>query len=421
MRKSAMSKKALALSGGGPAVGIEIGALKAFEEKGIDFDIFSCACVGSWVGCLYNSLPPGPDRIKKVEDFFFDKIFIPDDIYESFPICYRVFRVDYFGDMKKYAEKLLDPATYQHLFLPDRIGQYFRQMLMNPPSTTDEINYCISEGMAINPFFRWLCEMNYKVKKSGIAGLVNSADFVETNINMDNLFKSDKLVYLNAYNMTKTRLERFINRRDHKEYDSISADALMAGSSVLEYTQNRTIGNSPDKYCEGAVINTVELNTLLGHDHKNEIDEIWVVKIADYQEAKPPENLIEAALTAVMLPFDTISDDDIEIFSHQLAQVSNGEKTRLIKINMKYGDVNYHWNHSNLREGIKTGYEGTIKAIEEYELKKKKEKYIREKKEPVTDLLTPPKAMRASRWNYNYAKNKSYDLLCRSNHQSQIN
>ncbi|MGD0278945.1 MAG: patatin-like phospholipase family protein [Smithella sp.] len=400
MQKPVMNKKALALSGGGPAVGIEIGALRAFEEKGIDFDIFTCACVGSWVGCLYNSLSPGPDRIKQLEDFFFEKIFIPDDIYESFPICYKVFRVDYFGDMKKYIEKFFDPATYQHLFLADRIMQYFQQMQLNPPATNDEINYYISEGMAINPFARWFCEMIYKVKKSGIAGLVNSADFVEENINMEDLFKSGKLVYLNAYNMTKTRLERFVNRRKHKEYDPISAEALMAGSSVLEYTENRTIGGGPDKYCEGAVINTVELNTLLEHDHKDEIEEIWVVKIADYQEAKPPKNLIEAALTAVMLPFDTISDDDIEIFSHHLTEVSDREKTRLIKINMNYGAVNYHWNHSNLKEGIRTGYEGTIKAIEEYEAKKKQEVRSRVKRKPVIDLLTPPKAMRGTRWSF---------------------
>ena len=104
IREPMKRKKALALSGGGPAVGIEIGSLKAFEEKGIDFDIFSCACVGSWVGCLYNSLPPGPNRMKQVEDFFWEKIFIPDDIYESFPICYKVFRIDYFEEMKKYAK-----------------------------------------------------------------------------------------------------------------------------------------------------------------------------------------------------------------------------------------------------------------------------------------------------------------------------
>jgi len=406
MRKSVIRKKALALSGGGPAVGIEIGALKAFEEKGIDFDIFSCACVGSWIGCLYNSLSPGPDKMKKVEDFFFDKIFIPDDIYESFPICYKVFRVNYFEDMKKYAEKLFNPDTYQNLFLLDRIMQYFQQMQSNPPKTGDEINYYISEGLALNPMVRLMSEIIYKVKKSGIAGLVNSTDFVEANINMENLFKSEKLVYLNAYNMTKAKLERFINRKEHKEYAPISADALMAGSSVLEYTENRTIGSAPDKYCEGAVINTVELDTLLEHDHKRELDEIWVVKIADYQEVKPPKNLIEAALTAVMLPFDTISDDDIEIFSHHLTQISDREKTRLIKINMNYGAVNYHWNHSNLKESIETGYKGTIKAIEEYEKKQKIETRSSAKRERVINLLTPHKAMRAERWNLDDKRKK---------------
>lgn len=392
------TKRAIALSGGGPAVGIEIGALRAFEEKGIDFDIFSCACVGSWVGCLYNSLPPGSDRLHKVEEFFFDKIFIPDDIYESFPICYKVFRMNYFGDARKYLEKLFSPDTYRHLLLPERIAAYFRNLATNPPKTTDEINCCLSEGMALHPFFRFLCEMNYKVAKSGVAGLVASSDFVEQNIDMDTLFKSDKLVYLNAYNMTKASLERFLNRRHHKEYRPISADALMAGSSVLEYTQNRTIGESPDKYCEGAVINTVELGTLAEHDHKDEIDEIWVVKITDYQQVRPPRNLIEASLIAVMLPFDTISDDDIEIFADYLRHSADKEKATLIKIHMNYGAVNYHWSHANLREGIKTGYEGTLKAIEEYERRKIKPARRKKEQEPVIDLLASPKARRAARW-----------------------
>ncbi|MEN6623469.1 MAG: patatin-like phospholipase family protein, partial [Smithella sp.] len=359
MQKPKSCKKALALSGGGPAVGIEIGALKAFEEKGIDFDIFSCACVGSWVGCLYNSLPPGANRIKQVEEFFFEKIFIPDDIYESFPICYKVFRLDYFDEIKKYGQKFFDFETYRHLFLPERIFKYFQKLQLNPPKTSDEINYCISEGLALNPYARWMSEMIYKVNKSGIAGLVNSADFVEANINMENLFKSDKLVYLNAYNLTGAKLEKFVNRIGHNKYSPISADALMAGSSVLEYTKNRTIGDNPDKYCEGAVVNTVELDALLENDHKNKIDEIWVVKICDYQEVKPPGNLIESALTAVMLPFDTISDKNIENFSHKLAQSHGRAKAKLININMNYGAVNYHWSHANLQEGIKTGYEGT--------------------------------------------------------------
>jgi hypothetical protein len=197
--------------------------------------------------------------------------------------------------------------------------------------------------------------------------------------------------------MTQGKLERFVNRNGHKDYAAISADALMAGSSVLEYTENRTIGESPDKYCEGAVINTVELDTLLNYDHRDELDEIWVVKIADYQEVKPPQNLIEASLIAVMLPFDTISDDDIEIFSQQMMAASPIGRAQLIRINMKYDAVNYHWSHANLREGIKTGYAGTIKAIEAYQRQAATAGAKKAVRAPVLDLLAPPKLKRGSR------------------------
>ncbi|HBI47572.1 MAG TPA: hypothetical protein DDX93_02455 [Smithella sp.] len=108
--------------------------------------------------------------------------------------------------------------------------------------------------------------------------------------------------------------------------------------------------------------------------------------------------MIEAALTAVMLPFDNISDDDIEIFSHYLSQATDLGETKLIRINMNYGNVIYHWSHANLKEGIKTGCEGTIKALEEYETSEKEEGRSLTARKPVIDLLAPPKAMRAARW-----------------------
>lgn len=51
----------------------------------------------------------------------------------------------------------------QTFFLPDRIIEYFRRTLLNPSLASDEIDYFISEGVAINLVFRWFCEMNYKL------------------------------------------------------------------------------------------------------------------------------------------------------------------------------------------------------------------------------------------------------------------
>ena len=42
------------------------------------------------------------------------------------------------------------------------------------------------------------------------------------------------------------------------------------------------------------------------------------------------------------------------------------KKIRLINIEMNYGNVNYHWHHANLDQGIKAGYEGTLKQINAY-------------------------------------------------------
>lgn len=365
MIKNKGKKRAIALSGGGPVAGIEIGALKAFEEDGISFDIYSCACVGSWVGCLYNSLAEDSDRIKKIDKFFRDEIFIPDDIYESFPIDYKVFRMDYLHDYYKLMEKLFDYNTYKYLFLPQRILEYGWNLMNNPPKEMDDYFYRISEGIALNPLARFMAQLQYKIGKSGVAGLISSNKFVDKFIDFEQLKKSDKIVYLNAYDLSEKRLKLFINRNNHK-FNDIDADALMAGSSVLHYTENRTIDGEKYKYCEGAVIDCVNLDVLL--DEHQDLDEIWVVKIADYKEVIPPANLIDSELISVMLPFDTISDDDIKLFAYRLKEYNQKKNTniRLINIEMKYEKVNYHWNHSNLDEGIKAGYEGALRSIKKY-------------------------------------------------------
>lgn len=365
MNTNKAKKRAIALSGGGPVVGLEIGALRAFEENDINFDIYSCACVGSWVGCLYNSLPKESDRIKIMECFFRDEIFIPDDIYESFPIDYKVFRMNYLNDYLKVVEKLFDYNTYKYLFLPQRIFEFGCALIQNPPTEMDDYFYRISEGIALNPMVRFMAQLQYKVGKSGVAGLISSNKFVDKFIDFEQLNKSDTLVYLNAYDLSEKKLKTFINRTHHT-FNDIDADALMAGSSVLHYTENRTIDGEKFKYCEGAVIDTVNLDVLL--DEHQDLDEIWVVKIADYNEVRPPENLIESELISVMLPFDTISNDDIKLFTYRLEEHNrkNNKNIRLINVDMEYGNVNYHWNHSNLQQGIETGYKGALKKISHY-------------------------------------------------------
>jgi hypothetical protein len=89
--------------------------------------------------------------------------------------------------------------------------------------------------------------------------------------------------------------------------------------------------------------------------------------------------------------------DDIENFLHHMRINADVNKARLIRINMNYDAVNYHWSHANLKEGIKVGYEGTLKAIEEYESHVQKERQKKIARSPVLDLQASNMQKRATR------------------------
>ena len=123
------NKRAIALSGGGPPVGLQVGALKALDENQIEFDVFTTDCIGSWTACIYNSHPKAI-RFEKMKEFY-NSCFVPDDVFEGFSVPVNVFVTDYFKDFMIYWEKLFDYRSYQGLFLPRHICEYMLHYL-NP-------------------------------------------------------------------------------------------------------------------------------------------------------------------------------------------------------------------------------------------------------------------------------------------------
>src|SRR5512135_3758472 len=81
-------KRAIAISGGGPTLGIAIGALEALQTEGIQFDVYSFACIGSWVVCIYLSKDgteskAGIEHLKKV----YQENFRQDEVFRSYPFA----------------------------------------------------------------------------------------------------------------------------------------------------------------------------------------------------------------------------------------------------------------------------------------------------------------------------------------------
>src|SRR5258706_15802074 len=84
------AKRAITLAGGGPAAGLHVGALIAFDEAGIEFDVWSLSCIGAWVGIVYNTrLPPlagqKSTRGRQTQEFFREHVFRDNGSHDWFP------------------------------------------------------------------------------------------------------------------------------------------------------------------------------------------------------------------------------------------------------------------------------------------------------------------------------------------------
>jgi len=164
-------------------------------------------------------------------------------------------------------------------------------------------------------------------------------------------------------------------------YRPIDAASLCACSALPFIEQTVTIGE--DIYCEGALIDTVNLENLLV-DHPD-LDEIWISRIVDASQVLPQRNLHDALANLCELFCATVGEDDIEIFKCRL-QHEDPERWKKIKIIEIPVDctINFEWSHSNLERGIKAGEEAA-KRTYDYYLKVKDNEAIRIITPPVSD------------------------------------
>ena len=81
-------KKALLISGGAPNSSLVAGALVAFIDRGISFDIISTAGAGALMGLLYAAPAGGDPRAALTQ---WQNVGVDDAIYDWFPVNYKVF------------------------------------------------------------------------------------------------------------------------------------------------------------------------------------------------------------------------------------------------------------------------------------------------------------------------------------------
>ena len=280
------------------------------------------SCIGAWVGIVYNKWQTG-DRAQQTADFFRDNVFRDDDSYAGFPIN-TVFGPDLGANTAAVGKFLIDWYSYYRATLPAaKIVDAFRQSMVfwsdpnelglanmgqngrgqsldagpgprrQPVQPFPDIPYVL--GARERPVANLLCrqQLPEKLSRSGICT------------------RRILFIYHNAWNLDKQELQLFSNIKGDK-YKDITTESLCA-CSALPYIEE-TVTIDGDVYCEGALVDTVNFSRLL-EDHRD-LDEIWVSRIVDVSQARPPRNITESLGNLCMLFAGSLGDDDVKLFKY---------------------------------------------------------------------------------------------------------
>jgi Patatin-like phospholipase len=377
-------KRALTLAGGGPAVGIGVGALRALADfPEITFDVWSLSCVGAWLGCLYHV---SPDRTKKLDyvENLLRGFFREDKVYDKFP-CPTVFLPDLPEMISASMRFMIDPQSYTNLVVPSEIVKGYQDILdfYLRPSRWNYGDLCsvmLNSVFAVNPASRFLMSMMYKSELPGLNKLWYGPDYTLLKGFDMSLLQADDVpvLYHNAYNVDRQQLQLFSNKNDN--YPKITTQTLCACSGLPYILSPVEINGTT--YVEGATVDTVGFWHLL-KDHPD-LDEVWVCRILDSHQIRPHHNLVEALNNLVMLFASTTSEDDVKLFKFHLKDLNEQRAAEAAKSNTQPHlielvefPVDYHtsyeWTHTNLRDSTAASYVAARQTIQDYLAKSQRE------------------------------------------------
>jgi predicted acylesterase/phospholipase RssA len=389
-------KRAIALGGGGPAAGLHLGILKAFEKYApeISFDVWSLSCIGAWVGIVYNQYE-GSNKADQAYDFFKTHVFRDDESYSRFPIN-SVFGTNWFGNTEAFWKFVSDPNNYQGVWLPHRMMRAFSEtmsMFSDPNNKWDigDINgWILNQVLAPHPFVRYLTSMMFLSDVNGLSRINYPNSRFMKSIRFDRLYGQEvPRIFHNAFDLDKQDLAFFANWKMKSErYEGDINGSTLCACSALPFVEE-TVDTRGTTYCEGALVDTVNFVDLL--EEHPDLDEIWVCRIVDRKQIHEPKNLHDALANLCQLFAATVGEDDVKLFEYHVAcdTLPSGQEWNgtVVEIHVPH-HIDFKWNHSNLERGRDLGKSAAMRAIEAY--KKAGETYASENREPRFINGSPP-------------------------------
>ncbi|MGH8808178.1 MAG: patatin-like phospholipase family protein [Noviherbaspirillum sp.] len=346
-KKTRGGKKALLIGGGAPNSSLIAGALVAFIDRGIEFDVISTSGAGALMGLLYT-VPQGGDPRAALSGWV--NVGVSDAIYDMFPVNYKVF-------MK-----------------PGVAADLYRKALLSSPFTRpffDAFAPNAVNGLWADWVRLFFMTMSPTDLSSQSLGMCAHLPFAEQAIDFKAVPDIKPDFYINAYNMTQEKMTIWGK-------DQITPEHIRAAFSFPFIYPPSRIGK--DDYIEGAAIDAINFKALVSDNEDQpgicrDLETLVVFDILGIDKLiRKPRNLYDGWVNSIITPLVEISKDDIRLFElqHNIDPKTGKPKRRLLKVDLTSGIPAAHWpkvldwSSSNMKLLFDVGYRAGIAFCDEH-------------------------------------------------------
>ena len=275
------SKTALVLGGGAPNSALMAGALAAFEERGVRFDVVSTSGAGALVGLLWLA-PKGASPGAALRNWV--NAYVDDTIYGFFPVNYKVFFKP--GRLAEQYRAWLDGLPGMQAFLDEsRVGSWGRLW-----RDWAQLVFATLSPSALNWFDVGLCAR---------------VPFVESIVDFAQIKDIAPYFYLNAYNLTHQIIDDFPK-------EVITPDHFRAAFAFPFIYGPYPLAGS--EYYEGATRDPLNFKDLV--EKHTGLETIVVLDVLGTDALiRKPRNIYDSWVLSMIVPLVKTAEDNLELFA----------------------------------------------------------------------------------------------------------
>ncbi len=329
------ARTALIISGGAPNATLMAGALAAFHEQGLKFDVISTAGAGALLGLMYMA-PANGDPVSTLAGL--KDLGVADPLYQAFPVNYKVFNK------------------------PGMAAEVYRRMLALNPLVQQIMEWPATDSLSQfakdSAQLMWACACPSDLNSMSL-GLCTHVPFAEQIIDFAAVPEIEPAFYVNAFNLLSKQMENFSK-------DQLTVPHLQAALSFPFLYPPTELGDG--LYIEGAALDCLNFHGLL--DRHPDLEEIVVFDILGAEKLlRAPRDLYDAWVMSIITPLIEIARDDLKLFeAEHLGKYPKLRKPWRVPLiddipEADLPDV-FDWSRSNLSRLYDIGYQAGLRSAQ---------------------------------------------------------